>query len=130
MACKPATIPMDSKLRLSTDDGEHLSDISQYRSLIGRLLYLTLSRPDITFVVHQLSQFLAKPRLPHLHAAHHVLFYLKNSPGQGLFFSITSPLHLKAFFDANWGSCVDSRRSVMGFCVLFGDSLVSWKSKK
>ena len=55
LACKPATIPRDSKLRLSTNDVDPLSDISQYRSLLGLLLYLTLSRPDITFVVHQLS---------------------------------------------------------------------------
>ena len=72
---------MGPKLRLTTTDGELLSDISSYRRLIGRLLYLILSRPDISFVVHQLSQYIAQPRLPHLQAAHHLLCYLKQSPG-------------------------------------------------
>ena len=72
---------MDPKLSLSADVGDLLTDISQYRRLIGRLLYLTLSQPDITFFVHKLSQFLAKPRVPHLKAAHHLLRYLKSHPG-------------------------------------------------
>lgn len=83
---------MDPKLRLSPDDGDILTDISQYRSLINHLLYLTLSRPDITFDVHQLSQFLAKPHLPHLQAAHHVRRCSKNTHGQGLFFAASSSL--------------------------------------
>ena len=101
LACKPVSTPMDPKLRLTTTDGELLFDISSYRRLIGRLLYLTLSRPDISFVVHQLGQYVAQPRLPHLHATHHLLSYLKQSPGQGLFFSSSSSLQLKGFSDAD-----------------------------
>ena len=92
LACKPSSLPMDPKISLTASDGELLSDSSQYRRLIGRLLYLTFSRPDITFVVHKLSQFLAQPREPHLQAAYHLLRYLKNSPGQGLFFSTFSTI--------------------------------------
>ena len=121
---------MDPKLNLTTSDGPLLSDFSQYKRLIGRLLYLTLSRLDITYAVHKLSQFLAHPRESHLQAAHHLLRYLKSNPGQGLFFSASFPLQLKAFSDADWGSCSDSRKSTTGFCVFLGDSLISWKSKK
>ena len=124
LACKPVQVPMDPKVRLNASDGDLLSNPSSYKCLIGRLLYLTLSRLDITFIVHQLSQFYAKPRLPHLHAAHHLLRYLKTRPGQGLFFSIASSLQLKAFIDADWGSCVDSIWSITGFCVFLGDSLI------
>ena len=69
-----------------------------YRRLIGRLLYFTVSRPDITFTVHKLSQFVSQPRQPHLDAAHHLLQYLKSSLGQGLLFSAYSSLQLRAFF--------------------------------
>ncbi|KAL5544289.1 hypothetical protein UlMin_008073 [Ulmus minor] len=100
LACKPANLPMDPKVSLSADAGDLLADISQYRRLIGRLLYLTLSRPDITFAIRAYSD--AAP------------------------FS----LHLKAFSDSDWASCLDSRKSVTGFCIFIGDSLVSWKSKK
>lgn len=130
LACKPTTVPMDPRAHLNATDGEVLTDISQYRRLIGRLLYLTLSRPDIAFAVHKLSQFIAQPRTPHLHAVHHLLRYLNNKPGQGIFFSSSSQLHLKAFSDADWGACHDSRKSTTGFCIFLGESLVSWKAKK
>ncbi|XP_022848785.1 uncharacterized protein LOC111371108 [Olea europaea var. sylvestris] len=131
--CKPANAPMDPKTHLSLHEGDLLTDASQYRQLIGRLLYLTISRPDITYAVHKLSQFLSQPRLPHLKAAHHLLRYLKNSPGQGIFFSAKndgSDLKLQAFSDADWGSCVDTRKSTTGFCIFIGNSMISWKSKR
>lgn len=127
---KPSSAPMDTRVVLSSSDGDLLPDASPYRRLIGRLLYLTISRPDITFAVHKLSQFVAHPRSTHLTAVHHLLKFLKASPGQGIFFSANSKLHLKAFSDADWGSCPDTRRSVTGFCIFLGDSLVSWKAKK
>ena len=120
LACKPTAMPMDPKLRLTANEGDLLPDITHYRQLVGKLLYLTLSRLDITFTVHKLTQFLAQPRLPHLKVVHHLLRYLKKSPGQGLLFSSNSssqlraysdacvPVRLKAFSDADWGSCPDS----------------------
>ncbi|XP_024029987.1 uncharacterized protein LOC112094104 [Morus notabilis] len=129
LACKPAAEPMDAKIQLCADEGSPLSDASQYRRWIGRLLYLTITCPDITFVVHKLSQFLTKPREPYLQAVHHLLRYIKASPGQGLFYYANSSIQLKAFSDADWSSCPDSRKSMTGFCIFVGDSLVSWKSK-
>ncbi|XP_016173544.1 uncharacterized protein LOC107616054 [Arachis ipaensis] len=121
---------MDPAVKLNSEEGELLSNITQYRRLIGRLLYLTLSRPDITYAVNKLSQFVSKPRVPHLQSVHHLLHYLKDTPGQGLYFAAASPLLLRAYADADWALCVDARRSITGYCVFFGDSLVSWKSVK
>ena len=73
---------------------------------------------------------MSSPRVPHYQAACHLVKYLKQNPGQGIFLSANSNLKLRAFCDADWGKCLDSRRSVTGFCIFLGDSLVSWRSKK
>lgn len=90
---------------------------------------MTISRPDITFDVHYLSQFVAAPRASHLQAAHHLFHCLKGQPGQALLFSASS-LQLRGFFYADWGTCKDFRRSIIAFCVFLRGSLILWKSKK
>ncbi|RVW51959.1 Retrovirus-related Pol polyprotein from transposon TNT 1-94 [Vitis vinifera] len=130
LGCKAASTPMEANVKLSMDEGVDLPDVSLYRRLLGKLLYLTLTRPDISYAVGRLSQFISRPKLPHLHAAQRILRYLKGNPGMGLFFPNNSELRLMAYTDSDWARCPDSRRSVTGFCVFLGNSLVSWKSKK
>ena len=81
MGCKLAKTPMEENLRISKDEGKVRSDPTQYRRLIGRLMYLTLSGPNITYSVHRLSQYLAKPREPHLLPAQRIVQYIKGSIG-------------------------------------------------
>lgn len=91
---------------------------------------MTVSQLDITFAIHKLSQFVSQPRQPHLSVVHSLLRYLKGSPGKGIFLQASSSFQLRAFIDANWASCLDTRKSTIGFCVFLGDSLVAWKAKK
>lgn len=130
--CKPVVVHMDPNLKLSKDIGPYLSDeeATTYRRLIGRLLYLQISRSNISFAVHKLSQFPQKPSEDHLNAAHQLLRYLKRAPGRGVLLKPTENFQLRAFVDADWGACLDTRRSVTSFCIFLGESLISWKSKK
>lgn len=105
LAAKPLPTPMDPNISLNDIDGDPLTDPTQYKRLLGRLIYLTISRPDIAYSVNRLSQFMQKPRTTLLQAAHHILQYLKKSPRQGLLFPISSPLKVHAYSDADWGSC-------------------------
>ncbi|XP_025692755.1 secreted RxLR effector protein 161-like [Arachis hypogaea] len=128
--CKPLSTPFDYSQKLSKESGTILTDNTIYRQLIGRVLYLTNTRPHISYVVGRLSQLLNYAITSHLQAAFCVLRYLKGRPAISLFFSSTSNLHLTGFADADWATCVDTRRSVSGYCFMLGNSFVSWKSKK
>ncbi|XP_057250750.1 uncharacterized mitochondrial protein AtMg00810-like [Beta vulgaris subsp. vulgaris] len=89
-----------------------------------------MTRPDISYSVQQLSQFLHTPRVPDFKAALHVLQYLKGTLNYGLFYSSNSDLQLTGFSDVDWGTCAYSGRSLTGWCIFLGKSLISWKTKK
>ncbi|CAL1397690.1 unnamed protein product [Linum trigynum] len=127
---KPVTTPIDYKTHLSAQHDDPYPDPEQYRRLVGKLIYLTTTRPDISFATQQVSHFMSNPSHTHFKAVNRILRYLKSAPSNGLFFPSSSTLHLKAFSDSDWAACVDTRRSVTGYCVYLGDSLVSWKCKK
>lgn len=130
LGSKPAKTPLDPAVKLHQDSAKLYEDVPSYRRLIGKLLYLTTTRPDISFAVQQLSQFLNKPTITHYHSACQVLRYLKGNPGKGLFFPRNSSLQIFGFSDVDWAGCLDSRRSTSGYCFFIGTSLVSWRAKK
>ncbi|XP_016193100.1 uncharacterized protein LOC107634029 [Arachis ipaensis] len=128
---KLATTPMNYTTPLSKSSGTALTDLTPYRRLVGRLLYLTNTRPDISFAVNKLSQYLDCATTDHFKAALYILRYIKRAPASGIKFSAaSSDLSLTGYSDSDWGTCPDTRRSVSGFCFFLGSSLVSWKSRK
>ncbi|XP_031251236.1 uncharacterized protein LOC116109144 [Pistacia vera] len=143
-AGKPASIPLNPQFKFTTMDfdkafpttsashqqGLPLDDHTVYQKLVGKLLYLCLTRPDITFAVHLLSQFMHNPKDSHLHAALRFVRYVKGSPGLGLLFPAHGSFHLQAFCDFDWASCLMTRKLITGFCIFLGHSLISWKSKR
>ncbi|XP_070020087.1 uncharacterized mitochondrial protein AtMg00810-like [Nicotiana sylvestris] len=101
-----------------------LKDPGSYQRLVERLLYLTMTRPDIAFVVQVLSQYMHNPKVSHMEAALRVVRYIKGAPGLGLFMPAQNANELSAYCDSDWGSCLQTRRSVTGYIVKFGDALI------
>nr|XP_016445281.1 PREDICTED: uncharacterized mitochondrial protein AtMg00810-like [Nicotiana tabacum] len=136
---KPVTTPMECNQRFTTmeydqhlnlKEDEKLVDSGPYQRLVGKLLYLTMTRPDICYAVHVLSQFMYCPKKSHMEATIRVVRYIKGAPGLRLLISSKQSSKLTAFCDADWASCPVSRRSVTGYVMKLENSLVSWKSKK
>ncbi|KAJ9541324.1 hypothetical protein OSB04_027830 [Centaurea solstitialis] len=127
---KVVSTPLEPNLHLTQNAGPPLKDPTLYRQLVGSLVYLTVTRPDIAYAVHTVSQFMFAPCSDHYAAVLHILRYLKGTMFHGLYFSSTSFLILRGFFDADWDSDMTDRRSTTGFYFFLGDSLISWRNKK
>ncbi|GJX44169.1 hypothetical protein Tco_0260845 [Tanacetum coccineum] len=105
-----------------------LDKITKYQKLIRKLIYITHTRPDISYVVH--CQFMHKPLKSHLKIALKVLRYLKGSHGKGVHIVNYPKVSLETFVDADWAKCLVTRKFITGFCLFINGSLVYWKSKK
>ncbi|MCH82966.1 retrovirus-related Pol polyprotein from transposon TNT 1-94, partial [Trifolium medium] len=127
---KPAPTPLDHSTKVHQDSSAAYEDIGGYRRLIGKLLYLTTRRPDISFATQQLSQFLSSPTITHYDTACRVVRYLKGTPSHGSFFPRSSSVQILGFADADWANCVDTRISTSGYFFFMGSSLISWRAKK
>lgn len=130
MEAKPLQLPMDPNLKLISELGDVLPSPTDYQRLIGKLIYLTITRPDITFSVQLLSQHMHQPTNIHMQAAKRLLRYLLGTYNQGILLASTSAARLTAYCDSDWASCPMSRRSTSGYCILLGQSPISWKAKK
>ncbi|XP_022889299.1 uncharacterized protein LOC111404771 [Olea europaea var. sylvestris] len=130
LSSRPAPFHMEQNLKLNDTDGNLLLDPASYRRLVGRLIYLTITRHDIVFSVNILSQFMHSPRTPHMTAATHVLRYIKGTPGQSIFFSFSNNLHVRAYTNSDWASCPTTRCSTTGFFITLGSNPISWRTKK
>ena len=130
MSAKPVDIPMDPNGKLLPNQGKLLSDPGRYKRLVGKLNYLTVTRPDISFAVSVVSQFLTSPCKDHWNALIRILKYIKNAPGKGLIYKDKGHTQIIGYSDADWASSPVDRRSTSEYCVFIRGNLVSWKSKK
>ncbi|CAL1358977.1 unnamed protein product [Linum trigynum] len=128
--CVPCSTPMEQNLKLSREEGDKLKDQSLYRSLVGSLIYLTHTRPDISYAVQVVSQFVGVATHLHLAAVQRLLRYLKQTQDVGLLFPATGDPTIEAFADADYAGCLDTRKSTSGWCVRVGQALVSWRCRK
>ena len=127
--CKPCSTPFVSLSRLRKDDGILLSDPTHFRSLVGGLQYLTFTRPDLSYAVNHICQFMHQPTDQHLIAAKRILRYVQGSLDHGLSFR-PSPLSLTAYTDSDWAGDPMDRRSTTGLIVFLGHNPITWQSKK
>jgi hypothetical protein len=127
---KPIITPMQTSCKLKKDDDSKSTDQRKYRSMIGSLLYVTASRPDVMQAVGQVAQFQATPKESHVLSVKSIFRYLKEIEDFGLWYPKGKDISLIAYTDAYWAGCIDDQRSTSGAVFYLGECLVSWISKK
>ncbi|KAK4370479.1 hypothetical protein RND71_009954 [Anisodus tanguticus] len=128
--CKIMPTPVDSKSKLSANDGAPVSDPTLYRSLAGALHYLTFTRPDIAYAVQQVCLFIHDPRESHFAALKHIIRYVKGTLDFGLHLYPSGPNQATCLHGCDWAGCPDTRRSTSGYCVFLRNNLISWSAKR
>ncbi|EXB61547.1 Serine/threonine-protein kinase TOR [Morus notabilis] len=128
--CGPADTPMDLNQKLGdAKDGDPVNT-TRYQKLVGKLVSLSHTRPDIAFTVNMVSQFMHSPREEHLQAVYRILRYLKSTPGKGRLFEKHGQKTIEAYTDADWAGSVTDRRSTFVYCTYVWGNLVAWRSKE
>ncbi|XP_022004090.1 uncharacterized mitochondrial protein AtMg00810-like [Helianthus annuus] len=129
-SCKSVATPVDTQSKLASEPDSLFDDPTTYRSLAGALQYLTFTRPDIAYAVQQVCMHMHSPCIAHWNALKHIIRYLQGTAEFGLHLRSSSALSIRAYTDADWAGCPDTRRSTSGYCVYLGDNLISWSSKR
>jgi len=122
--------PSATHLKLSKDENGVVVDQSLYRSMIGSLLYLTTSIPDITFVVGVCARYQTEPKMSHLVQVKRILKYINDTTDYGILYLHSDNSRLIGYCDADWAGGADDRKNTSGGCFFLGNNLVSWFSKK
>lgn len=125
LGARSVFVPIQQNHKLALSKQPFMKDPERYRRLVGRLVYLTITRPELCYAVHILAQFMQKPRVDQWDATLRIVRYLKGSPGQGIMLWSDSNLHLSAYCDSDWGSCPMTRRSLTGYFVLLDGSPIA-----
>ena len=130
LVCKLAKTLIEPNLKLQTAKVKDVRDRERYKRLVGRLIYLSHTRPSIAFVVSMVSQFMNSPGPNHFDAVYKILRYLRGTPGKGLIFKKRDHLQVEAYIDADWARSIADKCSTSCYCTFVGGNLVTWQSKK
>jgi hypothetical protein len=132
LSCKPVPTPMATSDKLFAHTGDKLGpdDTTKYRSIVGALQYLSLTRLDLAFAINKVCQFLHSPTTIHWTMVKHILHYIKSTISTGLHIRKSPFTLLSAFSDADWAGCSDDQKFTKGFAVFFGANLIYWCAKK
>jgi hypothetical protein len=128
--CKPAPTPFLSGVKLEAKCSTPLVDATLYRQLVGSLIYLTHTRPDISFAVGMVSRFMQEPHELHWKAAKRILHYIQGTHTYGLHFAAGTGLQLVGYTDSDYAGDIDSRKSTSGYMFYLGSGPICWQSKK
>ena len=128
--CKPISMPLDVNAKMSAHIGDVVEDVTMYRKIVGSLIYLTITRPDLNYTLGLESQFMQLPRKPHLDDVRRTLCYVRSTLDYALFYAVDAPLELYGYTDADWAGSISDKRSTSGFMFSFGSAAVTWSSKK
>ena len=128
--CKTAYTPMSKASKLSKDEGGHAVDQKLNRSMIGSLMYLTASRPDLCHSVCLCAHYQANPKVSHMNAVKRIIKYVKGTIEYGLSYTNHTNENLAGYCDADWSGCIDDRRNTSGGCFFLGNNLIAWHNKK
>ncbi|KAJ0748566.1 putative alcohol dehydrogenase [Helianthus annuus] len=128
--CNAISTPMEYGQRLSKDDQEEEVNENIYRSLVGSLMYLTNTRPDIMFAICKVSRFMERPKRSHWEAAKRILRYIKGTVTEGITYSKGSKGKLVGFSDSDYAGNVDDSKSTSGYVFNLGSGAIAWQSKK
>ncbi|XP_048236301.1 secreted RxLR effector protein 161-like [Ricinus communis] len=121
---------MEPNVKLCAHEGKDLEDATMYRRLVGSLIYLTLTRLDISFAVGMISRYKQNPKKPHLEAARRILRYVKSTLGYGIMYKKGGDCKLVGYCDANYAGDHDTRHSTTGYVFMLGYGAISWCSKR
>ena len=128
--CKPVETPMEMNHKLGILLDQALTDKGRYQRLVGRLIYLSHTRPDISYAVSVVSQFMHAPSEEHMEAVYRILRYLKSVPRKGLLFSKNGISNIEGYTNSDWAGDQTTKRSTFGYFTFVEGNLVTWKSKK
>ena len=130
LSCQQSATPMTKKLKLATEMNAEPVDPTYYRCLVGKLIHLTHTQPDISFAVGVVAQYMAWPQVSHLLAAKKILHYLSRTRDFGILYPKESSMQISGFVDADFVGDDKSTRSTTGLIFRIGDAPISWLSKR